>query len=84
MNPIRDVAYWAKRTLLGIYGSATLDPKNDPVEQLKREHGDEVRADGEAPAETVVPPVDDAATAGWDQGRANAGDQPDGDPQRRF
>ena len=45
MNIIRDAAYWVKRTLMGLYGPATLDERHDPVEQLKREHSRDVRLD---------------------------------------
>jgi len=78
VNVIRDAAYWARRALLGIYGPGAQDPKSDPVEQLKRDHSDKVVADGDPPpAENVEPAVDDAAAAGWEQGRANAGEPPD-------
>ena len=83
MNVVRDAVYWVRRTLLGVYGPATQDPKNDPVEELKRGHNSEVRADGEVPTEPAEPPVDDATAAGWEQGRANTGDQPDADPRGR-
>lgn len=45
MSVIRDAAYWVKRTLMGLYGPATLDERHDPGEQLKREHSREVRLD---------------------------------------
>jgi hypothetical protein len=52
VNIVRDAIYWARKTLLGIYGPADLDPEHDPIKRLERDHEEEVEADeGTKPAD---------------------------------
>ena len=36
---IDSATYWAKWTLLNLYGPAIQRPEGDPIEKLKREYG---------------------------------------------
>ena len=48
MNPLKEFAFQARKALLNIYGPPQLDEEHDPVEQLKREHEQEIREEEQA------------------------------------
>lgn len=52
MNPLKEIAYHARKALLTIYGPAELDEEHDPIKQLEREHEQELREERQAEADS--------------------------------